>query len=61
MLHVPWVLLWGELGWLGQWPHGTGATVAQRGGDEMKDKEENLAHRQGTYFSNIKANGGTLK
>lgn len=34
----------GTMGWHCQQPHGTGATVAQKSGDEMEDKEENLAH-----------------
>lgn len=43
-------------------PWGCGNSQRLRGGGaEIKDKEEILAHWQGTYFSNIKANGGTLK
>lgn len=35
--------------------------MAPGGGVGIKDKEEISAHWQDTYFSNIKANGGTLK
>lgn len=38
-----------------------GKSVAGGGGVGIKDKEEISAHWQGTHFSNIKANGGTLK